>query len=102
MTYKFFDNFFQTALGSITVMLFQKRKDIRVQNPIVQGLTIFLISNAPSNLRAGFCKKIQDSGMQLQASLDQLVDLSRVEAGGTELFLQEFSLLEILRDFLRG
>ena len=45
-----------------------------------------------------FCKKIQDSGLQLQASLNQLLDLSRIEAGQTELFLQEFSLREALRD----
>ena len=45
-----------------------------------------------------FCRKIQDSGMQLQTSLDQLVDLSRIEAGRTELFLQEFPLRETLRD----
>ena len=36
--------------------------------------------------------------MQLQTSLDQLVDLSRIEAGRTELFLQEFPLRETLRD----
>src|SRR6185436_2179167 len=41
-----------------------------------------------------FCQKVQDSGLQLQASLNQLVDLSRIEAGQTEVFLQEFSLRE--------
>ncbi len=45
-----------------------------------------------------FCQKIQDSGLQLQSRLNQLVDLSRIEAGQTELFLQEFSLRETLRD----
>ena len=45
-----------------------------------------------------FCEKIQASGLQLQASLNQLVDLSRLEAGQTELFLHEFSLKETLRD----
>jgi signal transduction histidine kinase len=34
----------------------------------------------------------------LQTSLNQLVDLSRLEAGQTELFLQEFSLRETLRE----
>ena len=34
----------------------------------------------------------------MQASLNQLVDLSRVEAGETEVFLQEFSLREMLRE----
>ena len=45
-----------------------------------------------------FCQKVQDSGLQLQASLNQLVDLSRIEAGQTEVFLQEFSLRETLRE----
>jgi signal transduction histidine kinase len=45
-----------------------------------------------------FCEKIQSSGFQLQASLNQLVDLSRLEAGQTELFLHEFSLRETLRE----
>jgi signal transduction histidine kinase len=45
-----------------------------------------------------FCQKIQNSGLQLLASLNQLVDLSRLEGGPAELFLQEFSLSETLRD----
>ncbi len=45
-----------------------------------------------------FCQKVQDSGFQLQASLNQLVDLSRIEAGQTEVFVQEFSLREMLRE----
>jgi signal transduction histidine kinase len=45
-----------------------------------------------------FCQKVQDSGFQLQASLNQLVDLSRIEAGQTEVFLQEFPLRETLRE----
>jgi len=45
-----------------------------------------------------FCEKIQSSGLQQQESLNQLVDLSRLEAGQSELFLHEFSLREMLRD----
>ncbi|MDX6694916.1 MAG: two-component system, NarL family, sensor histidine kinase BarA [Blastocatellia bacterium] len=45
-----------------------------------------------------FCEKIQSSGLQLQTSLNQLVDLSRLEAGQSELFLHEFSLRETLRE----
>jgi signal transduction histidine kinase len=41
---------------------------------------------------------VQDSGFQLQASLNQLVDLSRIEGGQTEAFLQEISLRETLRE----
>ncbi|MCP9495129.1 MAG: HAMP domain-containing histidine kinase [Pyrinomonadaceae bacterium MAG19_C2-C3] len=45
-----------------------------------------------------FCEKIQSSGLQQQESLNQLVDLSRLEAGQSELFLHEFSLREMLRE----
>ncbi|HEY0098784.1 MAG TPA: GAF domain-containing sensor histidine kinase [Pyrinomonadaceae bacterium] len=45
-----------------------------------------------------YCEKIQNSGLQLKTSLKQLVDLSRLEAGQTELFLHEFSVRETLRE----
>jgi signal transduction histidine kinase len=45
-----------------------------------------------------FCQKIQNSGMQLLTSLNQLVDLSRLELGPAEIFLQEFSFPETLRE----
>jgi len=45
-----------------------------------------------------FCRKIQSSGLQLLASLNQLVDLSRLELGPAEIFLQEFSFPETLRE----
>ena len=45
-----------------------------------------------------YCEKIQSSGLKLQSSVKQLVDLSRLEAGQTELFLHEFSVRETLRE----
>ena len=45
-----------------------------------------------------FCRKIQNSGMQLLTSLNQLVDLSRLEVAPAEVFLQEFSFPETLRE----
>jgi signal transduction histidine kinase len=45
-----------------------------------------------------YCEKIQASGLKLQSSVKQLVDLSRLEAGQTELFLHEFSVRETLRE----
>src|SRR5205823_14296901 len=45
-----------------------------------------------------FCEKIQASGQQLHTSIKQLVDLSRLEAGQTELFLHDFSVRETLRE----
>ena len=45
-----------------------------------------------------YCEKIQASGHLLKTRLTQLVDLSRLEAGQSELFLHEFSLREVLRE----
>lgn len=45
-----------------------------------------------------FCQKIQNSGMQLLTSLNQLVDLSRLEGGPAEIFLQEFLFPDTLRE----
>jgi signal transduction histidine kinase len=81
--------------------LFLGRMSHELRTPLtsILGFCEILLDHEPlSEAQRRFCQKIQDSGMQLQASLDQLVDLSRVEAGRTELFLQEFSLSETLRD----
>jgi signal transduction histidine kinase len=81
--------------------LFLGRMSHELRTPLTSmlGFCEILLEHEPlSEAQRRFCQKIQDSGMQLQASLDQLVDLSRVEAGRTELFLQEFSLPETLRE----
>ena len=81
--------------------LFLGRMSHELRTPLTSmlGFCEILLDHEPlTEAQRRFCQKIQDSGMQLQASLDQLVDLSRVEAGRTELFLQEFSLPETLRD----
>jgi signal transduction histidine kinase len=51
-----------------------------------------------SETQMRFCGKIQSSGLQLQASLNHLVDLSRLEAGQSELFLHEFSVREAMKE----
>jgi len=51
-----------------------------------------------SETQRRFCGKIQSSGLQLQASLNHLVDLSRLEAGQSELFLHEFSVREAMKE----
>ena len=81
--------------------LFLGRMSHELRTPLtsILGFCEILLDHEPlSDTQRRFCQKIQDSGLQLQTSLDQLVDLSRVEAGRTELFLQEFSLHEILGD----
>jgi signal transduction histidine kinase len=81
--------------------LFLARMSHELRTPLTSILgfsEILLEQEQLSDTQRRFCQKIQDSGLQLQASLNQLVDLSRLEAGQRDVFLQEFSLRETLRD----
>ena len=81
--------------------LFLARMSHELRTPLTSILgfaEILLDQEDLSETQRRFCGKIQSSGFQLQASLNQLVDLSRLEAGQTELFLHEFSLRETLRE----
>jgi two-component system, NarL family, sensor histidine kinase BarA len=82
--------------------LFLARMSHELRTPLTSILgfseILLLDQELLSETQRRFCKKIQDSGLQLQASLNQLVDLSRLEAGQTELFFQEFSVREMLRE----
>src|ERR1044071_3552613 len=80
--------------------LFLARMSHELRTPLTSILgfsEILLDQEELTDTQRRFCQKVQDSGFQLQASLNQLVDLSRIEAGQTEVFLQEFSLRETLR-----
>jgi signal transduction histidine kinase len=81
--------------------LFLARMSHELRTPLTSILgfaEILLDQEDLTETQRRFCGKIQSSGFQLQASLNQLVDLSRLEAGQTELFLHEFSLRETLRE----
>jgi len=81
--------------------LFLARMSHELRTPLTSILgfsEILLDQEQLTDTQRRFCQKVQDSGFQLQASLNQLVDLSRLEAGQTELFLQEFALRETLRE----
>jgi signal transduction histidine kinase len=81
--------------------LFLARMSHELRTPLTSILgfsEILLDQEELTDRQRRFCQKVQDSGFQLQASLNQLVDLSRIEAGQTEVFFQEFSLREILRE----
>jgi signal transduction histidine kinase len=81
--------------------LFLARMSHELRTPLTSILgfsEILLEQEKLSESQRRFCQKIQDSGFQLQASLNSLVDLSRLEAGHKDLFLHEFSLRETLRD----
>lgn len=81
--------------------LFLARMSHELRTPLTSILgfsEILLEQELLTDSQRRFCEKIQASGRQLQTSLNQLVDLSRLEAGQTELFLQEFSLPDTLRE----
>lgn len=81
--------------------LFLARMSHELRTPLTSILgfsEILLDQEELTDTQRRFCQKVQDSGLQLQASLNQLVDLSRIEAGQTEVFFQEFSLRETLRE----
>jgi signal transduction histidine kinase len=81
--------------------LFLSRMSHELRTPLTSILgfaEIMLDQEELSEPQRRFCQKIQNSGMQLLASLNQLVDLSRLEAGPAEIFLQEFSFPETLRE----
>src|SRR4029078_9910057 len=81
--------------------LFLARMSHELRTPLtsILGFSEILLDHEQlTDTQRRFCQKVQDSGLQLQASLNQLVDLSRIEAGETEVFLQEFSLREALRE----
>lgn len=81
--------------------LFLARMSHELRTPLtsILGFTeIMLDQEKLTEAQQRFCQKIQNSGMQLLTSLNQLVDLSRLEAGPGELFLHEFSVPETLRE----
>lgn len=81
--------------------LFLARMSHELRTPLtsILGFSEILLDHEPlTETQRRYCQKVQDSGFQLQASLNQLVDLSRIEAGETEVFMQEFSLRETLRE----
>jgi signal transduction histidine kinase len=81
--------------------LFLARMSHELRTPLtsILGFSEILLDHEQlTETQRRYCQKVQDSGFQLQASLNQLVDLSRIEAGATEVFLQEFSLRESLRE----
>lgn len=81
--------------------LFLQRMSHELRTPLTSmlGFTEIMIEQENlSEAQSRFCERIQSAGLQLQASLNQLVDISRLEGGQSELFLHEFSLREMLRE----
>ncbi len=81
--------------------LFLGRMSHELRTPLTSILgfaEILLEHEELSAAQRRFCEKIQGSGLQLHTSIKHLVDLSRLEAGHTELFLHDFPVREMLRE----
>jgi signal transduction histidine kinase len=81
--------------------LFLARMSHELRTPLTSILgfsEILLDQEKLTEAQSRFCQKIQNSGMQLLTSLNQLVDLSRLEVGPAEVVLQEFPLRETIRE----
>jgi signal transduction histidine kinase len=81
--------------------LFLARMSHELRTPLtsILGFTEILLDQEKlTETQRRFCQKIQNSGHQLLTSLNQLVDMSRLEVGPAELFLHEFPLGDTLRD----
>ncbi len=72
--------------------------ELRTPLTSILGFCEILISQEQlTDTQQGFCRRIQNSAQQLQLTLSQLADLSRLEGGKSELLREEFSLDELLR-----
>ena len=81
--------------------LFLARMSHELRTPLTSILGFAEIMLDQEKLRkpsSASVRRFRTPGMQLLASLNQLVDLSRLEAGPAEIFLQELSFPETLRE----
>jgi two-component system, NarL family, sensor histidine kinase BarA len=76
-----------------------------LRNPLtsILGFTEILLNHEKlTTAQEDFCRKIQNSALQIQGSLSQLSDLARLDVGGGALSLEEFSLADVLRESCRA
>ena len=81
--------------------LFLARMSHELRTPLTSmlGFAEILLEHCElTDTQRQFCEKILSSGQQLRGTVNQLVDLSRLEAGQADLFLHEFSVRETLRE----
>ena len=77
--------------------------ELRTPLTSILGFSEILLSQEQlTEAQRGFCERIQNSAQQLQGSLNQLSDLSRLEAGQSDLQLEEFALDDLLRESCAG
>jgi signal transduction histidine kinase len=83
--------------------LFLSRLAHELRTPLTSILgfsEIMLSQEKLTEAQRGFCERIQSSAQQLQASLNQLSDLARLESGQTQLTSDEITIVESINDVL--
>lgn len=77
--------------------------ELRTPLTSILGFSEIMLSQEQlTDAQRGFCERIQNSAQQLQGSLNQLSDLSRLEAGQSTLQTEEFSLVQLLHESCEG
>ena len=83
--------------------LFLSRLAHELRTPLtsILGFSEILLSQEKlSDAQRSFCERIQSSAQQLQAHLNQLSDLAKLESGQTKLSQDRISIAETIRDVL--
>ena len=84
-----------------SVFLSRLAHELRTPLTSILGFSEIMLSQEKlTDAQRGFCERIQSSAGQLQASLNQLSDLARLESGETQLASQEISIAETVINIL--
>ena len=86
-----------------SVFLTRLAHELRTPLTSILGFAEILLSQEElSEPQRNFCERIQNSAQQLQTTLNQLADLSRLETGKSELRREEFALEDLLLESCRA
>jgi signal transduction histidine kinase len=84
-----------------SVFLSRLAHELRTPLTSILGFSEIMLSQEKlTDAQRGFCERIQSSAQQLQASLNQLSDLARLESGQTQLTSEKISIPETVLDVL--
>ena len=79
------------------VFLSRLAHELRTPLTAILGFAEILLNQEQlTEAQRNFCERIQNSAQQLRQGLNQLSDLSRMEAGSREIHAEEFSLQDLL------
>ncbi len=88
----------RAASEAKTAFLANMSHEIRTPMNAVLGITHVLLQKEPREDQRGWLQKIQDAADHLLSIIDEILDLTKIEAGKMELSIAEFTLDELLED----